>query len=149
MARRSDDPRQMALDGFAELPRQAAPTPGSLDFDAELRMALNRALKEAEGDRFQISAEMSRLTGGEVTKFQIDSWTGMSRKAWRFPLEMLPAFVSATGAYWLLDQIAGKCGCKVLAGEDVFYAEMAKVDRALDQLKAKKTELQKSVGTRR
>lgn len=120
----------MALGEFAELPRQATPTPGSLDFDAELRMALNRALKEAEGDRFQVAAEMSRLTGGEVTKFQIDSWTGMSRKAWRFPLEMLPAFVTATGAYWLLDQIAGKCGCKVLVGDEIRFAT---IGRARDQ----------------
>lgn len=131
-ARRDD--RQLTLDGLAGS-RTPTPAPGSLDFDRELRLALNRALKETPKDRFDVAAEMSRLTGEEISKTTIDSWTGASRTSWNMPAKHLPAFIQATGAHWLLDQIATKVGCKVLAGDEIVAAKMAQIDIELARLK--------------
>ncbi|MCZ7655562.1 MAG: hypothetical protein M5R42_16855 [Rhodocyclaceae bacterium] len=57
-----------------------------------LRQLLSNLLKEQPSLDLEVAARISRLTGGDITKHQLDSWTAESREAWRFPLEYLPAF---------------------------------------------------------
>jgi hypothetical protein len=135
MARRSDA-RQLALDGFFEVPKPIDPAPGSQNFDHELRGALHKAIKDSPLPREEIAAEMDRLLGSDpdypVTKATLDSWTAPSRTDWRFPLLYLPAFVQVTGAHWVLELVARRCGCTVLVGKEALLAQ-------LGQAKSEKT----------
>jgi len=138
MARRRDtgsnpdsDRRQLSLDGYFALPRPPQPLPGSHQFALQLRNILTRALKECPLSRSQVAARMTDLMygdagDGEVTKVQLDTWT-RSDPSWRFPLEALPAFIEATGAVWLLDVLAEKCGCRILVGEQALLAQLGAV----------------------
>lgn len=142
-------PEQLTLDGYYAVERPAHAS-GSLDFDRELRAALTRAVKETPKRRAEIAAEMTDLVFGEIgeteiTKAQIDAWTAGSKIEWRFPLQYLPAFVQATGAVWLLDLVAGKCGCRVLVGEQALLAELGAIHLQKRELAARETAIKKAV----
>ena len=148
MARRGDD-RQFSLDGYFAVPREPDSTPGAFAFSLELRNLLSRAMKESPLSRYALAARLTDLIygdagEGEVTKAQLDSWS-RSSDAWRFPLEVLPAFVEATGAYWLLDKVAERCGCRVLIGEDAVLAELGAVSTLRERLGKREAALKKSV----
>lgn len=149
MARRQGSARQLTFEYFG-VPRHPSRTPGGLQFSLELRNLLSCAVKESALSRAEIAAAMTdRLFGdagdGEVTKAQLDSWTAPSRDAWRFPLEYLPAFLEATGAIWLLDKVAEKCGCRVLVGEQALLAELGAIALHKKRLSEREVELKRTV----
>lgn len=126
------DPRQGNLDlKFFPVPQTPAPARGSADISTAVRETIAESLAAArqhsggERDRYTIAADISRLGGRDCTKNMLDRYCAPSADEWRFPLEMLPAFVQATGDFSLLDRIAEACGCKVLRGEEAWIAEYA------------------------
>lgn len=147
------DPRQFSLEGYFEIPAAPRDLPGTLNIEHELRAWLNQAIKDSRLGRDQIGAKMTELLGGDdedfhVSKAMLDAWTGQSRTSWRFPLSYLPAFIAATGAYWLLDRIAQKCGCRTLVGEEALFAEYGRLDALEEDLKRRKAELKKKLPQR-
>lgn len=148
--RKSSDPRQLSLDGYFAVPPAPEPQAGSFDFDRELRNSINLAIKECPQSRAKIAAAMTDLCfgdadAGEITKNMIDAWTAPSRSAWAFPAKYLPALVQATGAVWLLDQLAGKCGCRILVGEQALLAELGAVLLHEKHLRKRKARLEQAV----
>jgi len=128
--KRRNDGNQCTLDFDAhalfEIPEPQTPTAGGLDCGVELRHCISEIIKSSGRDRFAIAAEMSRLTGRDITKTMIDAWSAESRESWRFPFEFAPAFEAATNSYGLLQYFASKRGVKIYAGEDIFSAELGK-----------------------
>lgn len=150
-SKKGPNPNQLTLDRFFEIPKTTAPAPGSLDISSQLRNSLKRAIRECGKDRIFIAAEMTALVfgdagDGEITKSQLDSWTAPSRDGWRFPLEYLPAFVKATAAFWLLDDLAGFVGCKVLMGEQAALAEVGALVMQQEKLEGRMHQLKNTVG---
>ena len=130
MTRKTTDPRQESLDlQFFPVPEKLSPQQGSADVSTQIRETIGETLATAKtqgfGDRHAVAAEVSRLAGRDCTKNMLDRYSAPSAEDWRFPLEMLPAFVQATGDYTLLDRIAEACGCKVLRSEEAWIAEYA------------------------
>jgi hypothetical protein len=110
------DPQQPDL--LTHFEAQPPPTRvGSFDIDSELRHALSRALKDCDLSRYEVAAAISELVGAGVSKHMLDAYTAESHEGHKFPVQYLPAFVAVTGAAWVLDLIARKCGCIVLEGE--------------------------------
>jgi len=130
MKRKISD-RQLTLDFNAmfEIPKPQSLLAASMDYNQELRHIISQTLKECPHDRFAIAAEMSRLTGREVSKSMLDSWSAESRADWRFPLEFAPAFEVATSTYALTEFMARKRSCKIYAGDDLFAAELGKLEK--------------------
>lgn len=134
MARRSpaSDPRQGAL--FAAIPA-TTPSKGSLNFDRELRAAMGDATAASGKSRKAIAEEMEELLGSDpdypVSRALLDAWTAPSRTDWRFPLIYLPAFIQATGADWLLDRLAQRCGRVVISGEEARDIEIGQIKRRM------------------
>lgn len=141
--RRPTDPRQNGLFDSFEVPRPPAPTPGSLNFSLELRHTLSQALKDAPRSRYEVAARMSELTGAEISKHQLDSWTAESRDGWRFPLEYAAAFEEATDTLALTELLARKRGCKVLVGEEALRAELGKLELMEAEIKQQKKDLKR------
>lgn len=150
------DARQLDFEGYFEPARPAEASPGAMNFDAELRGALKQALKQCGIDREEIAAAMTMMLGGEadepgapddfrVTRAQLDAFTAQSKGAWKLPVTYLPAFIKATGSTWLLDMIAGKCGCRVLVGEEAVLAQWGVLELQEQRLKAEKKKLQRQL----
>lgn len=135
MVRRVEDSRQEELlFGPPPAPQQLS---GNYGYGRALRQALAQALKDCPYSRAEVAATMTDLIfgdvdEGEVTVSQLNAWTACSKTEWRFPAEYLPAFVKATGAVWLVDWMAQRCGCRALRGEQAVLVEMSakKVMRA-------------------
>ncbi|MDA0262129.1 MAG: hypothetical protein O3A21_08055 [Proteobacteria bacterium] len=136
-------PAQLTLDGLYAIPRPPDPQPGSLDIDARLRHALSKAIKECPHSRYEIAARISELVGSEVSKHMLDAYSAESRETHKFPVQYLPALIAATGATWLLDVIAERCGCVVLEGADAVHAKRGRVRAQIEQLRRLDRELSK------
>ena len=118
----------MTLDLF-EVPVPTSPMPGALNFNLVLRRLLSDLLKSCPVSREMVAARMSELTGDQITKHQLDSWTAESRDGWRFPLEYLPAFEVAVETTGLIAWAASIRGGKILMGKEALDAEIGKLER--------------------
>lgn len=146
MARRIRD--ALTLDLF-DVPHAQAPTPGNLDLDVDLRHALSDALKHSDLDRYQVAAEMSRLTGRDISKYMLDAYTAESRTDHNFPIRYAAAFEQATGSYCLTNLLAKARGCKVLVGDEALLAELGRVEQMEAELKQQKAALKRYLEARK
>ena len=124
-----------------EVPTPRSPMPGALSIGTVLRGLLSDLLKKCPFSRFDVAARMSELTGQEITKHQLDSWTAESRDGWRFPLEYLPAFEVAVQTHDVTAWLADLRGCKVLVGKEALEAQLGKLGR----MKAELAEEEKAI----
>lgn len=146
MARRMRD--KLTLDIF-DIPQEPKPETGRGDLDLPLREALSDALAHAEGDRHDIAAEMSRLTGRDISRYMLDAYTAESRADHNFPLRYAAAFEVATHSYCLTNLLAKARGCRVLVGDDALLAELGRIDRQEIELRAQRAAIKKHLDSRR
>lgn len=121
---------------------EVSPREGSLDIDTEFRGVISEELKGCPYSRYHIAGRMSELTGTEITKAMLDSWTAESKELHRFPAIFLPAFCVAVGSSAPLDFLAKKAGVFVLPGKEALRAEIQKLtdkrDKTTKQIKKRK-----------
>lgn len=129
-----------------EVPVARDPKPGALAVGHPLRHLLSDLLKASPLSRFDIAARMSELTGQDITKHQLDSWTAESRDGWRFPLEYLPAFEAAVQTHEVTVWLADLRGCRLLVGKDALEAELGKLERARDEAGKRIRQLKQVMG---
>ncbi len=141
--RRVHDP--LTLDMF-EVPVARAPLPGALDVGLAVRHLLSDLLKASPINRFAVAARMAELTGHEITKHQLDSWTAESREGWRFPLEYLPALEVACETHQVTSWLADLRGCKLLVGKEALDAEIGKLERLKEEAARKIRQLKQAMG---
>jgi len=108
--------------------------PGSFNISVQLRNVLSEGLKYSTLSRHQVAARMSELTGTEITKSQLDSWTAESKEYHRFPAEYLPAFIHVTGYKKPLKIMAKMIQCYLLESEEALLAELGKIDQVKKDL---------------
>lgn len=138
----------LTLDLF-DIPTPRPATAGNLDLDVPLREALSDALKHSDADRHHVAAEMSRLTGREISKYMLDAYTAESRGDHNFPYRYAAAFEQATGSYGLTNLLSKARGCQVLVGEDALLAEFGRIERMEADLRKQKTALKKYLEARK
>lgn len=127
---------------FFQLPSAPAPIGGSLDYATELRHVLTDALKRATRSRYEVAARMAELTGQQITKEMLDSWTAESKKPWRFPFEYAAAFEEATECICLQELLARKRGTRILIGKESLYAELGRIHHERRRLVEREREIQ-------
>ena len=115
---------------------------GSLDFDAEFRIAVSEDIKVCPSSRYQICARMSELMGQEISESMLYSWTAESKEKHRFPCLFLPAFVIATGERRAFEVLSRKSGLFALPGPEALRAEIQKIN---EDIKAKRDEKAKRI----
>jgi hypothetical protein len=104
---------------------------GSLDIDQQLRAAVSEALKRCPLSRWQVAGRMSELTGHEITKTMLDSWTAESKEDHRFPAIFLPAFCEATGCNEPLKMMGKLVGMFILPGPEALRAEIRRFEEEI------------------
>lgn len=111
---------------------------GTLNIAQAIRDTISETLKKSALSRFQVAGEMSNLTGKEISKTMLDSWSAESREDHRFPLEYMPAFCKATNDMALLRLICGKCGGSYIEGQDALRLEYGRTIELEKKLARKK-----------
>jgi hypothetical protein len=122
------------------------------NIDGDWRRWLSEAIAASGKSREAIAAEMEQLLGSNpdypVSKAMLDAWTAPSRTDWRFPLIYIRAFVTATGADWLLDRVARWCGRLMITGEQAAHAELGMVMAEQQALKERERALRAQLKAR-
>jgi hypothetical protein len=106
---------------------------GSFDIDRQLRAAISEALKHCPLSRWQVAARMSELTGQEITKAMLDSWTAESKENHRFPAIFLPAFCEASGCNEPLIMMGKLVGMFVMPGPEALRAEIHRIEEEISK----------------
>lgn len=129
------DPRQVTIFEYLERRQaereSAIPRAGALDIDRRFRDSISEALKNCKLSRFGVAARMSELSGVEITKSQLDSWTAESKESHRFPAIYLPAFCETVGSTEPLTLLSELCGVFLLPGPTALRAEIRKIEEEI------------------
>ena len=135
----------LTLDLF-EVPTPAAPLPAGMDFRAQVSALVGQVLREADGDRHEIAARMSRLTGLDVSKYMLDAYASEGRETFNLPAYLIPALETACTTHVLSTWLAGVRGGRLLIGRETLNAELGKLESQREQLARMIRELKKVMG---
>jgi hypothetical protein len=133
--------RDDATPDMFDVPMPPAPVGGSLDYTKELNHVLSAAISASGRSRYEIAGRMSELTGQDITKSMLDSWTADSKQDWRFPFEFAAAFEAACVSTCLQELLGRKRGSRILVGQDALLAEWGRVQMAKADLAEKEKAL--------
>ncbi len=106
-------------------------------YRARIKRAMARAIRECEYDRPTIAARMAQYLGlPNISKATLDAYTAESKGGHDVTLIRFTAFVHATGALWLWDEIASVQGVTVLIGDEARLAELSRLRQERKQIEA-------------
>lgn len=121
------------LDFFAEplFPVRIAADRIDLDrYRAKIKRAMSRAIRECPHDRPTVAARMAQYLGlPNVSRAALDAYTAESKQTHDISLVRFAAFVHATGAHWLWDEVASIQGVTMLIGDEARLAEIARLQQ--------------------
>ncbi|WP_245446301.1 hypothetical protein [Metarhizobium album] len=132
------DPFQM--DFFAEPVFPVRLPAAQIDVEryrAKIKRAMARAIRECQYDRPTIAARMAQYLGlPSISKAALDAYTAESKSGHDVTLIRFSAFVHATGAVWLWDEVASIHGVTVLIGDEARLAELARLRQQRKEIEA-------------
>ncbi len=133
------------------MPHEPELLAGSLDCEAELRIALCQAIDGSPHDRYEIARRMSELTGKKVTKAMLDAWTAESKSLHRFPFEFAAAFEAACGPECSTVQnlLARKRGRAVLSADELLFAKLGAIGKKQEDLKQEEEDIKRHLRKKR
>lgn len=129
-----------------EVPMPAASMPESMNCGAEVAHLVSAILKACPKDRYAVSAEMSRLTGKDVSKLMIDGWSSEARDNFNMPHYLVPAFECATDTYELSAWLAAKRGARLYVGREALVAGLGQLQAQRDHLDRQVREMKRKLG---
>ena len=132
------DPFQMDMFSEPVFPvREAAQ---SIDIDryrSKVKRAMAKAIRECQLSRPVIAARMAQYLGlPNVSRASLDAYTAESKASHDISLIRFTAFVHATGAMWLWDEVASIQGVTVLIGDEARLAELARLQQERRRIEA-------------
>lgn len=139
MTRRAADNRTLDLFVVPE----AETAPAGMDYRATVSGLVARLLKAADGDRHEIGARISRLTGTSVTKCMLDAYASEGRETFNMPFYLVPSLEAACESLELSNWLAATRGGRLLVGRDALAGELAKLERQRADAQRKITALRK------
>jgi len=98
----------------------------------DIRVYLRRAIKQCIYSREQIAERMSLLTGKNITKAQLDSWTAESKRAHNFPTAYLPAFVISCDSMELMEFLCKESG-GLFIRPDKLKKELFEIEKEIEK----------------
>lgn len=110
------------------------------DLSLRIKTAMGQALKECPDSAAVIALRMTEITGREISEAALYTYTAPSKPEHDIGITRFVAFVRATGATWLWDELVRDDGLTVLEGREAKLAEVGHlrqqrqlVERALRQ----------------
>lgn len=127
----------------------ASAMPEAMNCGAEVAHLVSAILKVCPLDRYAVAAEMSRLTGKDVSKLMIDGWSSEARDNFNMPMYLVPAFECATETYELTAWLAAKRGARLYVGREALIAGLGQLQAQRDRLDRQVREMKKKLGAER
>jgi hypothetical protein len=137
--------RDTHTDDMFLVPQLPEPNPSSMNYGSEVATMLTQMFAESGKDRYEIAAEMSRLTGREVSKYMLDAWTAESREAYNIPFYILPVAEVACRSHLMSTWLAEKRGARLAIGRDALNAQYGRLKAMKDDLGKQMRDLEKQL----
>jgi hypothetical protein len=112
---------------------QSSSVASSQDIDQRFRAAVSESLKRCPLSRYEVASKMSELTGTDITKTMLDSWTAESKEGHRFPAVFLPAFCRSVGNTEPLTILGLTAGVFVMPGREALRAEIQRLEEEINR----------------
>lgn len=113
-------------------------------FRSRIKRGMAAYIRDHDLDRNQIAMEMARLTKTDtLSKAMLDAYTSES-KSHEISLPRFKAFVWATGAHCLWDDVISDEGLIILAGDEARLAEIARLQQERKALGAELRQLMRT-----
>lgn len=106
----------------------------SADLSLRIKMSMGRALRESPKSIEQIAGEISQLTGRTLTVDALYAYTAPSKPEHEIGITRFIAFVQATGANWVFDELAEPLGLVVLEGREAHFAQRGLLEQRRREL---------------
>jgi hypothetical protein len=102
-----------------------------------VRDALLQDLKGSNLSRAEVAAELSRMTGRDISQAMIDAYVTPTKQNHRFPAELLPAWVYVLQSTRVLAALCRQVGLSVATREDQDFAEFGRARLREEKLSRK------------
>ncbi|MDN3524319.1 hypothetical protein QWY79_03455 [Halomonas sabkhae] len=129
-----------------EVPAPIVPHPGSGNYAAQVSELVGGVLKDCLVDRYEVAAQMSRLSGDDVSKHMLDAWSSPARTEHNIPLYRAPLLEEVCHSHAFTDWLVHLRGGRVAYGREALAAEYGKRQRMMEKLKSDMRELKKLMG---
>lgn len=136
----------LTLDLF-EVPQPADSIPGAMDYRATICALVMQMLKEADVDRYEIAARMSRLTGKEISKYMLDAYTSEAREEFNAPAWLMPALEVACSTHLYTNWLVATRGGRLLIGCEALTADLGRLEKQKLEIERLIKGLKKRMGT--
>lgn len=116
-----------------DAPRPAPEVPCSMDYRATVAHLVAEMLKAAASDRYDIAAQLSRLTGKDISKYMLDAYTSESREEFNLPAWLIGPLEVACKSHAFTHWLAEIRGGRLLVGEQALMHDLARWEQMRDE----------------
>lgn len=142
MAKAKPHPGQFGFD--FEVPRPATGVAALAGLEAQICGAVGVILNSDPRPREVIAAEISVLTGEDISRAMLDAYSSPARGGHKVPMSRFLALVQVTNRHDVLDQLMRPIGAAVLVGEEVHTARIGQIDAQIARLNEERKRLKTS-----
>ena len=118
---------------------------GALDVLLGLKQLMSREMSACNKDRYQIAAEISRLTQRDVSKDMLDKYVS-SDPAYRPPADMMVAFCYVVGSRQTFRYLLEPLNAEVVDPTEMKYLKLARLEEQRRQLEAEIQQVRSQCG---
>ncbi len=118
----------------------------AVDLSLRIKTAMGVALKECPDSAAIVAARMTELSGREISADALYAYTAPSKPEHDMGITRFIAFVRATGATWLWDELLRDDGLLVLEGEEAKLAERGHLEQERRKLEKQIKALDRDLG---
>lgn len=145
-----DSKDKLTLDVF-EIPAVHFCAPGECGYSREVAEGVAKLLSESgRRDRFDIAAELSRVSGKDVSKHMLDAYSSPARVDHALPFWLAPVLEEVCQSHVLTNWLVDKRGGRVAYGKDALKQELGKLvllkDQAVKDMNARIKHLEALLG---
>lgn len=133
------------LDLFA-VPQPVLAQPGQGNYSAQVSELVGGILKASDLERPEVAAQMSLLSGDDVSKLMLDAWSSPARTDHNIPLYRVALLEQVCATSQLTDWLVSQRGGRVAYGRDALLAELGRLERTKDETNRMVRELRRLLG---
>ncbi len=138
--------RDPFTDDLFLVPQPERHRPGKADYAFQVSHLVSEMLKACPADRWEIAAQMSRLSGEDVSKHMLDAWASPARSDHNIPLYRVPLLEEVACSHELTDWLAEKRGGRVAYGRETMAQKLGQMLVMKQRIDQQIRELKKLLG---
>ncbi|MBG6291057.1 hypothetical protein I5I61_26680 [Pseudomonas nitroreducens] len=119
------------------------------DFRVQVSEIVSEMLTGAKGtglERIDVAAQMSRLSGEDISKAMLDAWSSTARIDHNLPFYRAALLEQVCGSHQLTDLIVTVRGGRVSWGRDALLAELGRVESIKEEATRQARALRRQIG---